>query len=147
MDEEITLDKVLEFIESEADHSDIDAIWEAIRNEVEPDEDFIQDAVYGLSSNKQEAIFEYLEPMFGNNRTDFHDVESYIELDASHSEKLRLLETLKDSLNIKGVEFQENFDHCFNVETLDDHYKIKAFVEAYKHFTSEEIEERLKRKI
>lgn len=114
MSKKITIENVINFIENDASHSDINDIWEKIKDEVVLD-------------------------------VEYFDVENYISWDASEFEKRDLFEQLKGLLGYVDEDVDE--DGYFNIKTLDDYYKLKVVKEVFDKFTSEEFEQKLKRKI
>ena len=65
---------------------------------------------------------------------DVIDIINYINSYATDYDLIQI----REAIGIGGI---------FGNRTLDDEYKVKAFINASKHLSSEEIEERLKIKI
>lgn len=80
-----------------------------------------------------------------DNLTEFHEsdlvrlhdeVHNYFRLPLVDSE-IKSIETVQDLI--------EEADFMFEYKTIDDEYKMKAFMEVFNEFTSEEFEEMFKK--
>jgi len=145
MSKEITIKDVKKFIENDASHSDIDEIWSAIKDEVEPDDDTIRDLVNSTSYLFKQELAEDLSDIIRyESDVEYDDIEQYVLWNASAFQKKKLYKQLRESLNLQSLEDIDE-DYCFVVKTLNDYYKLKIVKEVFDQFTSEEFEKRLKK--